>query len=73
MIAVVPVTGTSGQGALYPVLQPGKSGLTKQSYALIDQLRSIDKRRIVRVYGRVSRQELDSLDQGLLLFLGLSN
>lgn len=45
LIAVVPVTGTPGEGALYPQLSPGASGLTKASYALIDQLRSIDKRR----------------------------
>lgn len=45
LIAVVPITGTPGEGALYPALSPGKSGLTKTSFALIDQLRSIDKRR----------------------------
>jgi mRNA-degrading endonuclease toxin of MazEF toxin-antitoxin module len=30
---------------LYPRLAPGQSGLSKKSFALIDQLRSIDKRR----------------------------
>jgi mRNA interferase MazF len=73
LIAVVPVTGTSGDGALYPVLSPGKSGLTKTSYALVDHLRSIDKRRIGRVFGRITRDELTALDQGLELFLGLSS
>lgn len=72
LIAVVPVTGTPGEGALYPVLSPGESGLTKTSYALIDQLRSIDKRRIRRVFGRVTQDELTAVDQGLGLFLGLA-
>ena len=71
LIAVVPITGTAGEGALYPALSPGKSGLTKTSYALIDHLRSIDKRRIRRVYGRIRTDELAVLDQGLELFLGL--
>ena len=71
LIAVVPVTGTSGAGALYPSLSPGTSGLTKQSCALIDHLRSIDKRRVRRVFGRVSSGELADIDQGLELFLGL--
>ncbi len=31
LIAVVPVTGTAGVGALYPALSPGTSGLTKTS------------------------------------------
>ncbi len=71
LIAVVPVTGTPGQGSLYPELSPGKSGLTKLSYALIDHLRSIDKRRIRRVFGCVAPGELAAVDQGLQLFLGL--
>src|SRR5688572_31077628 len=64
LIAVVPVTGTPGEGALYPELLPGKSGFTKVSYALIDHLRSIDKRRIRRVFGRVAKNELAAVDQG---------
>ncbi|MFW6050380.1 MAG: type II toxin-antitoxin system PemK/MazF family toxin [Myxococcota bacterium] len=71
LIAVVPVTGTAGEGALYPALSPGKSGLTKRSYALVDHLRSIDKRRVRRVFGQVAATELAAIDQGLELFLGL--
>jgi mRNA interferase MazF len=72
LIAVVPVTGTPGEGALYPELSAGKSGLTKTSYALIDHLRSIDKRRIRRVFGSVTSDEIAAVDQGLELFLGLA-
>jgi mRNA-degrading endonuclease toxin of MazEF toxin-antitoxin module len=68
----VPVTGALGEGALYPQLSPGASGLTKRSCALIDHLRSIDKRRIRRVFGRVAKDELEAVDQGLELFLGLA-
>ena len=71
LIAVVPLTGTPGKGALYPELSPGKNGLTKTSYALVDQLRSIDKRRIQSVFARVTKEELASVDEGLELFLGL--
>jgi mRNA interferase MazF len=71
LIAVIPVTGTAGDGALYPSLAPGSSGLTKASYALVDHLRSIDKRRIRRIFGQVTPNELSSVDQGLELFLGL--
>ena len=71
LIAVVPVTGTAGVGALYPALSAGASGLTKTSYALVDHLRSIDKRRIRRIFGQVSPRELTDVDQGLELFLGL--
>ena len=71
LIAVVPVTGTAGEGALYPLLSPGTSGLTKTSHALIDHLRSIDKRRIRRMFGRITDAELAAIDQGIELFLGM--
>lgn len=73
LVGVVPITGTPGQGALYPSLQPGASGLTKVSYALIDHLRSIDKRRVRRVFGALPPAELEIIDEGLLLFLGLGD
>ena len=71
LVAVVPVSGTGGEGALYPPLAPGKSGLRKRSFALVDQIRSVDKRRVDRVFGRIPREELEAIDMGLSLFLGL--
>jgi len=72
MVAVVPISGTPGEGALYPLLRPGDSGLRKPSYGLIDQLRTIDKRRIRSVFGTITGNEMDAVDEGLRLFLGLS-
>jgi mRNA interferase MazF len=60
------------QGALYPDLAPGASGLTKPSTALVDQVRSINKQRIRRRYGQVSAAELEAIDRGLCLYLGLA-
>jgi len=71
LVCVVPVTGTPGEGLLYPPLSAGRSGLAKQSFALIDQLRSIDKRRIRRVFGELAAGEIDAIDEGLTIFLGL--
>lgn len=70
-VCVVPVTGTPGQGLLYPELAPGKSGLAKRSFALIDHLRSVDKRRVRRVFGELARHEIAAIDEGLAAFLGL--
>lgn len=67
------MTGTPGEGALYPALAPGGSGLTKTSYALIDHLRSVDKRRVRRVFGQLAPDELGAVDDGLELFLGFSD
>jgi mRNA interferase MazF len=73
LVCVVPVTGTPGMGALYPALNPGWSGLTKESCALIDQLRSVDKGRVRRVFGQIDTSELKAIDEGLVLFLGLGD
>ncbi|MBI5282079.1 MAG: type II toxin-antitoxin system PemK/MazF family toxin [Candidatus Solibacter usitatus] len=73
LVCVVPVTGTPGEGLLYPPLAPGQSGLTRESFALIDQLRSIDKRRIRRVFGEIAPDELIAVDEGLAAFLGLAD
>jgi mRNA interferase MazF len=70
LVCIVPVTGTAGVGLLYPSLAPGRSGLTKTCHALIDHLRSIDKRRIRRVFGPVTREEIAAIDEGLAAFLG---
>lgn len=71
MMCVVPVTGTRGEGALYPRLSAGESGLVKTSFALVHQLRSVDKRRVREVFGRISSRELEALDEGLRLYLRL--
>jgi len=71
MVCVVPITKTPGEGALYPALSPGSNGLRTRSYALVDQVRSVDKRRITKFFGQISKDELKAIDEGLRLFLGL--
>ena len=73
LVCVVPVTGTPGEGLLYPPLAPGQSGLAKKSFALIDHLRSIDKRRVRRVFGELAREEIAAIDEGLAVFLGIGD
>ena len=73
LVCVLPITGTPGEGALYPALTPGRTGLRKRSYALIDQLRSVDKTRIRRVFGRLNEPEMRAIDEGLRLYLGLED
>jgi mRNA interferase MazF len=71
LFCVVPVTGTPGEGLLYPPLAPAKSGLAKKSFALIDHLRSVDKRRLRSVFAELAREEIAVIDEGLAVFLGL--
>ena len=73
LVCVVPVTGTPGEGLLYPPLAPGRSGLARKSFALIDHLRSIDKRRIRRLFGELAPEEVAAVDEGLAVFLGIGD
>ena len=61
LVALVPVTRSVGIGALYPALSPGGSGLRQRSFALSDQVRSVDKPRLRRSCGRLPRVELSAL------------
>jgi len=73
MLVIVPITGTSHPGPLYPALDATpQSRLTKPSYALVDHVRAVDKRRAVKLLGRISTGELRAIDQGLQLLFGLS-
>ena len=71
LVGVVPLTGTEGRGALYPRIPAEAGGLRKDSWALTDQLRSVDKRRVRAAYGSIDAASMESIDEGLRLFLGL--
>jgi mRNA interferase MazF len=71
LVGVIPLTSRAGEGALYPRVAEGASGLRLASWALTDQVRSVDKRRVVRHLGRVANEELAAIERGLALFLGM--
>jgi mRNA interferase MazF len=72
LVCVVPVTGTAATGILNPRLAKGTGGLRRESFALVEQVRSIDKRRVIRVYATIGAAALAAVDQGLALYLGLT-
>ena len=71
LLCVVPLTTAPGEGALYPRLAPGRNGLRKPAHALVEQVRSVDKRRVRRVYGTIPDAALAAVEEGLRLHLGL--
>ena len=71
LLCVVPITGTPGKGALYPALASGSGDLRRRSFALLDQIRTIDKRHVHKVFGKIATDELEAIDDGLALLLGL--
>lgn len=51
-------------------LKSGEAGLNKDSDILLDQLRSIDNRRIIKLIGRISSQRLKEAEEKVKLILG---
>jgi mRNA interferase MazF len=60
-LLIAPITSSIGKVYPFEVLLPsGAGGLEKDSKVMVDQLRSIDKRRLIRRLGAVNREILAS-------------
>lgn len=71
---VAAVTSRFDDARLYPTevrLAPPEGGLTVDSVVLLNQLRSVDRRRLVKRLGRVGPDTLKSVDRALQISLGL--
>jgi mRNA interferase MazF len=56
---------------IYVLIKKGEGGTSKDSYALCDQIRTVDQRRFRSVYGVLAPATMARIDQALLLSLGL--
>jgi mRNA interferase MazF len=70
---VAAITSQFGQ-PLYPTevrIQPPEGGLTIASVALLNQVRSIDKRRLIRRIGVLAPATMERVNRAILISLGL--
>ncbi len=58
---VVPITGTDRGLPFHVAIQPPEGGLTKYSFAMCDQVKSLSIRRFVRRRGQVEPETLDDV------------
>ena len=73
-VTVVPLSSVTGRAAerlVQPLLSAKDSRLPKNSRALCDQVRTIDKGRIRGTVGVLSPELLGRIDRGLILHLEL--
>lgn len=71
---VVPLTDASHiktPSPIYVLIRKGEGGARKDSFALCDQVRTVDQRRFRSVYGTLPPQTMSRLDAALLISLGL--
>ena len=73
-IAIVAAITSQFDAPLYPtegLMQPPEGGVTLPSVALLNQIRSIDKRRLVRRLGILTSATMARVDRAMLISLGL--
>ena len=71
---VAAITSRFDDTRLYPTevrLAPPDGGLTMDSVALLNQLRSVDRRRLVKRLGRIKPGTLGNVERALEISLGL--
>lgn len=73
-ITIVAAITSQFEEPLYPtevLIMPPEGGLTTPSVALLNQIRSIDRQRLVRRLGRVAADTEERVNRALQLSLGL--
>jgi mRNA interferase MazF len=71
---IVPATGAEHVAKPFPIhvrVAAGESGFIKDSVVLCDQIRAVDKSRLVRTLGHLSSSTMEKVDMALRISLGL--
>ena len=74
-LTIVSAITSQYEEPLYPtevLLRAGEGGTKVNSVALLNQIRSVDKRRLVRRLGSVSPETMHKVDRALQISLGLA-
>jgi mRNA interferase MazF len=71
LIAVVPITRTNRRNILHVAILAPEGGLTANSFALCDQVRSVSTRRLGRYYGRLTDRSMELIADAISIFLDL--
>lgn len=74
MTIVIAIEGAEHVKKLYPVnvfIPKGEGGLTKDSVALCNQIRTVDELRFGKTYGVVSPRTMKKVDEALKISLAL--
>lgn len=53
------------------LLEKEESGLTKDSVQVVSQLSAIDKKRLIDFAGKIEKQTIEEIEEGIKLVLGM--
>ena len=72
---IVPATGAENVVKPFPIhvlVGAGEGGFQKASVVLCDQIRAVDKSRLVKIVGRLSSSTMEKVDAALKISLALN-
>ena len=73
-VTIVAAITSRSDESLYPVeapIEPPEGGLPKRSVVLLNQIRTVDKKRMVKKLGMLTGGTMNAADRALLISLGL--
>jgi len=71
-LTVIPITSSTSK--VYPFevfISKGTANLTKDSKAKCNQIRTVDKRRLIKQVGSLSQDRVKEVEKALLIHLGI--
>jgi mRNA interferase MazF len=72
-ITVLPIT-SKNLGEIYPFevfISPGKTNLPKDSKIKADQIRTLDRRRLIKFVGKLESEDLEAVNKAIQIHLAL--
>lgn len=75
VVVVVPLTDAANKTRIYPShvrLKAGTAGLTLDSIAVCEQIRAINKTRLIKALGKLSRADIAAIEAAIKITLDLS-
>jgi len=70
---IAPITSNIDQVYPFQVLLSRGNGLEKDSKVLLNQIRTVDKKRLVRRLGKIGNETQAQIDEAIKISLGLIN
>lgn len=71
LVIICPITSTLREGITMVIVEAGQSGLDHKSVVLAQQIRCVDKKRLVKKLGRLDEETLAEVDVALKVVVGL--
>ena len=71
LVIVVPITSHDRRIRSHVRIEKGEGGLTVESFAKCEDVRSVSKSRFIKKYGRVSQETVKAVEQRLRFLMAL--